>query len=149
MNLYTIYSPGLTKRILASGAIGNILETYDLILIALMATTLSQTFFPPAVNPYAHVVSVLYVFLIGLLVRPIGNVIMGVMADYVGRKKIMIISLVCTGIGTISIGVLPGYSCIGVWSTVLFVYFLFARCYTDHLNVDWVCMSRLFKGGGQ
>lgn len=121
MNESSIYSPKLIRRIFASGAIGNILETYDLILISLMATTLSGAFFPPSANPYAHVVNVLYVFLIGLLVRPIGNIIMGMFADQIGRKKIMIISLIFTGLGTIFIGILPTYSSIGVWSTVLFI----------------------------
>src|SRR5262245_39075481 len=121
MTISIIYSPVLIRRIFASGAIGNILETYDLILISLMATTLSTAFFPPAATPYAHVVNVLYVFLIGLLVRPIGNIIMGILADRYGRKKLMVISLIFTGIGTISVGILPSYAYLGVWSTILFI----------------------------
>src|SRR3990167_6064595 len=116
-----IYSTTLTRRIFISGAIGNILETYDLILISLMATTLGGAFFPPSATPYANVINVLYVFLIGLLVRPIGNIIMGTLADQYGRKKMMVISLIFTGIGTILIGILPSYSYIGIWSTVLFI----------------------------
>ncbi len=123
MNFSTpYYASSLVKRIFASGAIGNILETYDLILISLMATTLSKNFFPPSADPYAHVINILYVFLIGLLVRPIGNIIMGSFADQVGRKKLMVISLVFTGFGTILIGVLPSYYYIGIWSTVLFIF---------------------------
>lgn len=121
MTISNIYSPALIRRIFASGAIGNILETYDLILISLMATTLSTAFFPPAATPYAHVVNVLYVLLIGLLVRPIGNIIMGILADRYGRKKVMVISILFTGIGTISVGILPSYAYLGVWSTVLFI----------------------------
>lgn len=121
MTTSNIYSPALTRRILASGAIGNILETYDLILISLMATSLSEAFFPPASTEYAHVVNVLYVFLIGLLVRPIGNIIMGILADQYGRKKMMVISLVFTGVGTVAVGMLPSYAYIGAWSTVLFI----------------------------
>ncbi len=116
-----IYPPELTRRIFASGAIGNILETYDLILISLMATTLSEAFFPPAATPYAHVINILYVFLIGLLVRPVGNIIMGILADCYGRKKLMIFSLIMTGIGTMLVGVLPSYAHIGAWSTILFI----------------------------
>jgi MHS family proline/betaine transporter-like MFS transporter len=120
-NIFPSYSPNLVKRIFASGAVGNILETYDLILISLMATTLSKVFFPPAATPYAHVIDVLYIFLIGLLVRPIGNIIMGSFADQIGRKKLMIASLVFTGLGTIFIGLLPTYASIGVWSTACFI----------------------------
>jgi MFS transporter, MHS family, proline/betaine transporter len=120
-NIAPSYSPQLTRRIFASGAVGNILETYDLILISLMATTLSRVFFPPAENPYAHVIDVLYVFLIGLLVRPLGNIIMGLFADQIGRKKLMVISLTLTGVGTVLIGLLPSYYYIGIWATVLFI----------------------------
>jgi len=117
----TAYSPQLIKRIFFSGAIGNIIETYDLILISLMATTLSKVFFPPSVNPYTHVIDVLYVYIIGLLVRPIGNIIMGSFADQIGRKKLMITSLIFTGLGTVLIGILPTYESIGVWSTIFFI----------------------------
>jgi len=122
MNAPVRYSPKLIKRIFASGAIGNVLETYDLILISLMATTLSKVFFPPASSPYAHVVDVFYIFLIGLLVRPIGNIIMGLFADQFGRKKLMVFSLIFTGTGTALIGLLPAYDYIGVWATVLFIF---------------------------
>lgn len=115
------YSPRLIRRIFASGAIGNILETYDLILIPLMATTLSSVFFPPSTEPYAHVVDILYIFLIGYLVRPIGNIIMGMYADQIGRKRLMTLSLTFTGIGTILIGFLPSYYYIGISSTTLFI----------------------------
>src|SRR3990167_1834951 len=121
LDIASPYSSHLIKRILASGAVGNILETYDLILISLMATTLGKIFFPPALDPYAHVVDVFYVFLIGLLVRPIGNIIMGSFADQIGRKKLMIISLVFTGAGTALIGILPSYDYLGIWSTILFI----------------------------
>ena len=115
------YSPQLIKRIFASGAIGNILETYDLILISLMATTLSKVFFPLTADPYAHVIDVLYIFLVGLLVRPIGNIIMGLFADQIGRKKLMIVSLIFTGLGTAFIGLLPAYYYIGMYSTIFFI----------------------------
>lgn len=121
MSEYSIYSPKLIRRIIASGLIGNILETYDLILISLMATTLSKAFFPPSVAPNTNIINILYIFLISLLVRPIGNIIMGIFADKYGRKKLMMISLIFTGIGTILIGLLPTYSHIGIWSTVLFI----------------------------
>jgi len=127
MTNYSLHSPQLVRRILASGLIGNILETYDLILISLMTTTLSKAFFPPSTAPNENILNILYVFLICLLVRPIGNIIMGIFADKYGRKKLMILSLIFTGIGTILIGLLPTYSLIGVWSTVLFIILRIAQ----------------------
>lgn len=119
--LFPSYSPQLIRKIFASGAVGNILETYDLILISLMATTLSKVFFPPSTNPYGHVIDILYIFLVGLLVRPVGNIIMASFADQIGRKKLMVLSLILTGLGTVFIGLLPTYGSIGIWSTILFI----------------------------
>jgi MHS family proline/betaine transporter-like MFS transporter len=120
-NIFSNHSPQLVKKIFASGAVGNILETYDLILISLLATTFSKVFFPPTDNTYANMVNILYVFLIGLLVRPIGNIVMGSFADQIGRKKMMIVSLIFTALGTAIIGILPTYDMIGIWSTILFL----------------------------
>lgn len=116
-----LFSPQVIKRIFASGAIGNILETYDLILITLTATTLSKTFFPPTDDPQTHIIHILYVYILGLLVRPLGNIIMSSFADQIGRKKLMVVSLTFTGFGTILIGLLPSYEYIGMWSTTLFL----------------------------
>ena len=122
INAPAFHSSKLIKKIFASGAIGNIIETYDLILISLLATTLSKTFFPPSTNSYTHIAGILYIYFAGLLMRPIGNIIMGLFADQLGRKKLMITSLTFTGIGSVFIGILPGYSYIGLWATGLFIF---------------------------
>src|SRR5437868_12485462 len=122
MNIPANHSKSLTNRIFASGAIGNILETYDLVLISTMATTLSKVFFPPSSNPYAHVIDILYVFFISLLMRPLGNIIMALFSDQIGRKKLMIISLTFTGICSITVGILPGYQSMGIIATILFIF---------------------------
>ncbi len=121
MSLSNIYSKKLINRIFASGAIGNILETYDLILISLLATQITHAFFPPSSTPYANIINILYIFLVGLLFRAFGNIVMGTFADQIGRKKLMVISLIFTGIGTLLIGILPTYSSIGILSTILFI----------------------------
>jgi len=136
MNIASSHSPSLIKRIFASGAIGNLLETYDLILISLMATTLSQVFFPPSSDPYAHIIDILYVFFISLLMRPLGNIIMALFADQIGRKKLMFVSLTFTGVCSILIGILPSYQSIGVLSTILFV--LIRVCMNFFAGIEYV-----------
>lgn len=121
IDTFPLYALNLKKRIFISAAVGNILDTYDLILISLMATTLSKVFFPPSSDPYAHLIDILYVFFIGLLMRPIGNIVMALFADQIGRKKLMFVSITFTGICSSFIGLLPSYQSIGVWSTILFI----------------------------
>lgn len=117
----SLYSPSMLRRILASGAIGNIIETYDMILITLLAGFISTSFMPPAKTQLAGIVHVLYVFLIGMLVRPMGTLIMGFISDYIGRKRVMIISIIMTGLSTFCMGFLPTYQSVGILSTVLFI----------------------------
>jgi len=136
MNISSTHSPSLIKRIFASGAIGNLLETYDLILISLMATTLGQVFFPPSSDPYAHVIDILYVFFISLLMRPLGNIIMALFADQMGRKKLMFFSLTFTGICSILIGLLPSYQSIGALSTIIFI--LTRVCMNFFAGIEYV-----------
>lgn len=136
MKEHSINSPKQRRRIFASGAIGNMLETYDLILISFMATSLGTAFFPPAANSNTNILNILYVYLLSVLVRPVGNIVLGIFADTLGRKKIMIFSLVFTGIGTIGIGVLPSYSLIGTWSTALFI--IFRLCQNFFTGIEYV-----------
>lgn len=119
--MYYLYSRVFIKRILASGAIGNLLETYDLILISLMAPTLAKVFFPPASDPSINIINILYVFFLSLLMRPVGNIIMALFADQLGRKKVMFMSLTFTGICSVIIGVLPGYETLGILATIIFI----------------------------
>jgi len=126
MMMSSLYSPRVVKRILASGAIGNILETYDLILLSLMATTLGNVFFPPSSNSCTLIINILCLFFVSLLMRPIGNIIMALFADQLGRKRLMFFSLTSTGICSIMIGFLPGYQSIGIVSTIMFIFFRIA-----------------------
>src|SRR5436190_24244297 len=121
MNNLSSYSPNLIKRILASGAVGTLLEGYELLSITIMTATLSQVFFPPSTKPYAHVINFIYVLLISRLFRPIGTIIVAVFVDQFGRKKTMATSLTLMGISSTLIGILPAYEYIGVWSTFLFI----------------------------
>lgn len=121
MQTIPIYSGNLIKRIFSSGAIGNLVETYDLILLTLLAPILSKTFFSASSYSSYHIINILYIFLLGLLVRPIGNILLGIVADKVGRKKIMITSIVFTGLGTSLISIIPSYKLIGPISLFIFV----------------------------
>jgi MFS transporter, MHS family, proline/betaine transporter len=99
------------NKIITAGFAGNILETYDLIIYALMTPFIAAHFFNPADSR-----NILHAFLIlfyGYLARPVGALIFGFISDSSGRKKAIAYSSLLVGIMTTLVGCLPSYSQIG------------------------------------
>jgi MFS transporter, MHS family, proline/betaine transporter len=107
-------------RIRLAGAIGNVLEWYDFGLYGLLAPVLAQLFFPGQ----DHIASLLAVyggFAGGFAMRPIGAVVLGHLADRVGRRFVLTLSVLLMGISTVVVGVLPTYGRVGILAPVLLV----------------------------
>lgn len=106
------------KRIFISGMVGNLLEIYDLTICFFFAKTLSETFFPTSTN---NLLNIFYVFLVGFLSKPIGSLIISLYSDQNGRKKMLLISIILTGISTALIGFIPSYKTVGSLSLIIFL----------------------------
>lgn len=111
---------GLTSTILAS-TIGTVVEWYDFILYATAAALIFGKIFFPQFDPVAGTIAAFATYSIGFLVRPIGGILFGWMGDRVGRKPVLLITLVMMGISTSLIGLLPTYAQVGIWAPVLLV----------------------------
>lgn len=111
------------KFIIASGILGSMLESFDLMLCAFFSQTLAITFFPPQKSTEGYLFSVFNVFLVGYLARPLGSLIIGLYADQIGRKKMLIFSIIVMGICTGMIGLIPAYQSVGIAATVFFIIF--------------------------
>ncbi len=112
-------SSSTEKRVFASGIIGNLLEVYDVTICLFMSQVLASTFFPVE-NKITNLFNVFIVFFISYLSRPFGSVILGMIADYTGRKRILIWTVFFLGVSTAAIGFIPSYQTIGVVSVLLF-----------------------------
>jgi MFS family permease len=77
--------------------------------------------FFPTFDPVAGVLASFAVFGAGFLARPLGGIVMGHFGDKIGRKSMLVISLLMVGVGTFLIGVLPNFDAIGVWAPILLV----------------------------
>lgn len=108
------------KRIFATGIIGNLLETYDLVICAFMSQIIALTFFSTD-SGIKGILNTFYILLVGYLSRPIGSIIIGLFADQIGRKKMLIISVLLIGVSTAMIGIIPSYEIIGIYSAILFL----------------------------
>ncbi len=99
------------------------IEIYDFVVYAYVAPILGKVLFPPTKTPIVAMLNALLVFGVGYVMRPIGAIIFGHIADKVGRKTAFILTLLLMGLASLGIGFLPTYAVIGVWATVLLVLF--------------------------
>jgi MHS family proline/betaine transporter-like MFS transporter len=106
------------SRILAAGAIGNVLEWYDFAAYGYFASTIGAVFFPHQ-DKVAQVLAAFGIFAMGFLVRPIGGALFGHVGDRIGRRAALNLSIVAMAIPTFLIGVLPGYDRIGLAAPIL------------------------------
>jgi MHS family alpha-ketoglutarate permease-like MFS transporter len=105
------------------GSIGNLVEWYDWYSYSAFALYFSPIFFPNS-NPTAQLLNTAGIFAVGFLMRPIGGWLFGSIADKHGRKKSMALSVLIMAIGSLIIGLTPGYHQIGIAAPLLL---LFAR----------------------
>jgi MFS family permease len=120
MRLTPERSPGLLSTILASG-IGTIVEWYDFILYATAAALIFNRLFFPQFDPVAGTIASFATYSIGFLVRPIGGILFGWMGDRMGRKPVLLLTLLLMGVSTTAVGLLPTYAQVGIWSPLLLV----------------------------
>lgn len=120
--------PGTAERIALSNVrsvifgagIGNALEWYDFASYAIFAPFFAPQFFSPT-DPTAALLSALAIFAVGFLLRPIGGLYFGWLADRKGRRHAMVVSMTVTALGCLVIGLSPTYATIGLLAPILLV----------------------------
>jgi MHS family shikimate/dehydroshikimate transporter-like MFS transporter len=105
--------------------IGTAIEWYDFFLYGTAAALVFSRLFFPTVDPLTGTLSSFGTFAVGFVARPLGGAIFGHYGDRVGRKAMLIYSLLIMGVATFLIGLLPTFATIGVWAPILLV---FLRC---------------------
>ncbi len=101
-------------------ALGNFLEMYDFMVFGYYAAAIGRAFFP-AQNEYASLMLSFMTFGTGYLMRPLGAIVLGAYIDHHGRRKGLLLTLSLMAVGTLSIGVMPGYETIGLFAPLLVV----------------------------
>jgi len=116
-------SPSRTpvKRVVWASALGTTVEYYDFTLYATTAALVFNKIFFPASDPLVGTLAAFATFFVGYLARPLGGMIFGHFGDRLGRKKVLIITMVLMGGGTFAVGLLPSYETIGIWAPILLV----------------------------
>jgi MHS family proline/betaine transporter-like MFS transporter len=110
----------LSRRSVVAVGIGNALEFYDFAIFAALTPVISQLFFPSQ-DPLAAVLSTFAVFAVGFLMRPVGAIVLGRLADRRGRKSAMVVAVTIMGGATVVVGLIPTYAQIGIWAPAILV----------------------------
>ena len=109
------------KRVAVGSAVGATIETYDFIGFGTAAALYFNTVFFPANDPLSGTLLSFATLGIGFAVRPLGGIVGGYLGDRIGRKPVLVGSLLLMGVATVLIGVLPTYEQVGVWAGILLV----------------------------
>ena len=108
-------------KVVSASMLGTTVEWYDFFLYGVAsAIVLPQVFFPAA-DPLAGTLLSLGTFAIGFVARPVGGLVFGHYGDRLGRKKLLVLSLLMMGLSTFAIGLLPGYATIGAAAPAILV----------------------------
>lgn len=100
---------------------GTTVEYYDFFIYGTASAIIFAPQFFPEFSPAAGLLASFAVFGVGFVARPLGAMVMGHFGDKVGRKSMLILSMIMVGAGTILIGFLPNYAAIGVWAPITLV----------------------------
>lgn len=123
MNLFPGYKLNKEEqKVTMLASLGGMLEFYDFTIYGLFAVYFAHQFFPTHNETIALIASY-SVFVVGYVVRPIGGVIFSHIGDEVGRKTVLIITMVLMGISSFGMGILPNYESIGVFAPALMLFF--------------------------
>jgi len=105
-------------RVIAASLIGTTIEWYDFFLYGSAAALVFNKLFFPSFDPLVGTLLAFATYAVGFIARPLGGIVFGHFGDRIGRKRLLMWSLVMMGLATLLIGLLPGYDSIGVWAPV-------------------------------
>ncbi len=109
------------RKVGVAAFIGALVEWYDYFLYGLAAGVVFNQLFFPSANPLVGTLAAFATFGVGFFFRPVGGVIFGHYGDKLGRKTILVLTLLLMGLATFLIGVLPTYESVGILAPILLV----------------------------
>ncbi|GIH26778.1 MFS transporter [Acrocarpospora phusangensis] len=112
-------SPGRIKKVIAASLIGTTIEWYDFFLYGSAAALVFNKLFFPTEDELTGTLLAFLTYAIGFVARPLGGLVFGHYGDRLGRKRLLVISLVMMGGATFLIGLLPSYATLGAAAPLL------------------------------
>ena len=122
-------------KVVGASMAGTTVEWYDFFLYGVAAALVFPQVFFPGNDPATGVLLSLGTFAVGFVARPVGGLVFGHYGDKIGRKTLLVISLLMMGVATFLIGLLPGYATIGIAAPIILVLLRLAQGFA--LGGEW------------
>lgn len=115
-------NPKALRRVATASVIGAIIEWYDFFLYGVVASLVLNKLYFPNSDPATATMLAYATFAVGFVARPLGGIIFGHFGDKVGRKSVLVITLMIMGLSTVAIGMVPTYAQIGYWAPGILLF---------------------------
>lgn len=109
------------RRAALGSFVGAVVDWYDFLLYGIVAALVFNSAFFPNVSPTMGTLAAFATFGVGFLFRPLGGIVFGHFGDRLGRKRMLVLTVMMMGLSTMLIGFLPTFASIGWWAPVLLV----------------------------
>src|SRR5688572_29255242 len=109
------------RRVVMASLVGTTIEWYDFFLYGSAAALVFNRLFFPSYDPAIGTLLAFATYAVGFVARPVGGIVFGHFGDRIGRKRLLMLSLILMGAATVLIGLLPTYAQIGIWAPALLV----------------------------
>jgi len=123
----TIHKKSEIRKVTTASFIGALLEWFDFFIFGTASAVVFAPLFFPNVDPTVGTIAAFATFGVGFVARPLGAIVFGHFGDRVGRKSVLVITIMIMGLGTFLIGVLPTYETIGLWAPAMLVVLRLAQ----------------------
>ena len=124
------HSPTATssvRRVIVASLVGTSLEWYDFFIYGTAAALVFNKLFFPGFDPLVGTLLAFATFAVGFVARPLGGIVFGHYGDRLGRKNVLVFTLLLMGLATFAIGLLPTYGTIGAWAPAILVLLRFLQ----------------------
>lgn len=114
-------------KVVLTSFIGTAIEWYDFYIYGTAAALVFNKLFFPTMDPLAGTMAAFATYAVGFFARPVGGIVFGHFGDRIGRKSMLVTTLVMMGVATFLVGLLPTYETIGLAAPVLLVLLRFVQ----------------------
>ncbi len=108
------------KKLIFAASVGTAFEWYDFYLYGGLASSIGRHFFSN-LDEGSQMIFALLAFSAGFVMRPFGALVFGRLGDLVGRKYTFLVTILCMGLSTFAVGILPTYANIGIAAPVILI----------------------------
>jgi len=120
-------TPKELRRVVFASVIGATIEWYDFFLYGIVAGIVFNKLYFPGDDPVVSTLLAYTTFAVGFVARPLGGVIFGHFGDKIGRKNMLVMTLMIMGVATVLIGLLPTYEQVGILAPILLLLLRIAQ----------------------